>query len=130
MYFRFTTSYFNKQKICIETGIFRAADYVRDHTGIGQQEKKKLQELIDWFDNYLPVPEFYEDPAKRENLNTYFWYKATTDATVIQKMDQLVSMLEAHGVEVKRLAVSILPGTIVFEDEYQVAVNTVDKCLG
>lgn len=40
MYIRFTAKFFNRQNDREETGIFRAADYVRDFSEIGAQENE------------------------------------------------------------------------------------------
>jgi hypothetical protein len=76
MYVRYIVKYYNWQTEREETGVFRAADYVRDFSEIGADEKKDLQKLIAWFDEHLPVPEFYDDPTKRsEEQHTYFGLK-------------------------------------------------------
>ena len=78
MYIRYIAKYFNRKTGRGETGIFRAADYVRDHLPLDAAEKEALQTLIAWFDAHLPVPEFYEDPAQRsEEQHTYFWFKTS-----------------------------------------------------
>lgn len=122
MYIRFIAKYFNRKHDREETGIFRAADYVRDHTSIGAAEKELLQEIIKWFDENLPVPEFYDDPATRaEENHTYFWFK--TDAReFLERMDALTTILEENGVKVEILRAEIVPGRMVFEDYCQIAV--------
>ena len=122
MYIRFIVKYFNQQTGREDTGIFRAADYVRDFTEIGAAEKKKLQNLIEWFDQHLPVPEFYDDPTKRSaEQHTYFWFK-TSAAEFLAAMNALTAILEANGVKVEKLCAETIPGELVFEDECQIAV--------
>ena len=122
MYIRFIVRYFNRQTNREETGIFRAADYVRDFTEIGAAEKEELQKLIHWFDEHLPVPEFYDDPAKRsEEQHTYFWFK-TSAGEFLERMNSLSAILEVNGVKVETLRAEQVPGALVFEDYCQIAV--------
>ena len=122
MYIRFIAKFFNHQTKREETGVFRAADYVRDFSGIGAAEKDALQKLIEWFDAHLPVPEFYDDPEQRtEERHTYFWFK-TSAAEFLERMDALSSILEKHGVRVETLNAAMVPGEPVFEDHCQIAV--------
>lgn len=128
-YTRYIVKYFNKETGTEETGIFRAADYVRDFTEIGEEKKKDLQKLIEWFDNNLPVPAFYDDPAKRsEDLHTYFWFK-TNASEFIAEMNALTAILEENGVKVEKLTAEEVPGKLIFEDECQISVVPLEDVL-
>ena len=129
MFTRFIVKYFNKQTKREETGIFRAADYVRDFSGISKTEKENLQELIEWFDNNLPVPEFYDDPSKRsEEQHTYFWFK-TSATEFLAAMNALIRILENNGIKVERLIAEKIPGKLIFEDDCQIAVIPLEDIL-
>ena len=129
MFIRFTVKYFNKQTKREETGIFRAADYVRDFSEIGEEEKENLQKLIEWFDEHLPVPEFYDDPVKRsEELHTYFWFKAGA-TEFLDAMNSLTLILEENGVKVDKLHAKKVPGKLIFEDYCQIAVAPFEDIL-
>jgi len=129
MYIRFIVKYFNKQTGRVETGVFRAADYVRDFTEITQSEKENLQKLIDWFDAHLPVPEFYDDPTKRsEEQHTYFWFK-TSAANFLERMNALNAILEENGIKVEKLNAKEVPGKLIFEDYCQIAVIPFEDIL-
>lgn len=129
MYIRFIVKFFNRQTDREETGIFRAADYVRDFSEISESKKEDLQKLIDWFDENLPVPEFYDDPAKRtEEQHTYFWFK-TDAAEILERMDLLTELLQANGVKVEKLTAEKVPGKLVFEDSCQIAVVPFENIL-
>ena len=129
MYIRYIVKYFNKQIGKQETGVFRAADYVRDFTEIDAEEKENLQNLIKWFDENLPVPEFYDDPAKRsEEQHTYFWFKADADE-FLGAMNGLTEILERNGVKVEKLCAAEAPGELVFEDYCQIAVVPFEDVL-
>ena len=129
MYIRFIARYFNRQTERDETGIFRAADYVRDFSGLSAPDKEDLQKLIQWFDENLPVPDFYDDPAKRsEEQHTYFWFK-TSAGEFLDRMNRLILILEANGVKVERLRAATVPGKLVFEDYCQIAVVPAEDVL-
>jgi hypothetical protein len=129
MFVRFIVKYHNGQTRREETGVFRAADYVRDFSEIGADEKEKLQNLISWFDEHLPVPEFYDDPAKRsEETNTYFWFKADA-AEFLEQMNPLIEILKRNGVKVEKLRAERVPGVLVFEDYCQIAVVPFEEVL-
>lgn len=129
MYIRFIVKYFNRQTGREETGIFRAADYVRDFSEISAAEKETLQKLIEWFDAHLPVPEFYDDPSKRsEEQHTYFWFK-TSAGELLDAMNSLVAILENNGVKVEKLRADKVPGKLVFEDYCQIAVIPFEDIL-
>lgn len=129
MYIRFIVKYFNRQTEREETGIFRAADYVRDFSEISAAEKGTLQKLIEWFDAHLPVPEFYDDPSKRsEEQHTYFWFK-TSAGELLEAMNSLVAILESNGVKVEKLRADKVPGELVFEDYCQIAVIPFEDIL-
>ncbi len=124
MYLRYIVSYRNNVSGKTEAGIFRSADHVRDHSGISDAEKIKLQELITWFDENLPVPEFYDDPAKRgEDDHTYFWFKRSAE-NFIEKIEALCEILKANNVRIERLSAGEIPGKLIFEDECQIAVRS------
>src|SRR5688572_21428771 len=114
MYIRFIAKYSNHETDRQETGIFRAAYYVCYRTEIGAAEKEALQEIISWFDENLPVPEFYDDPAKRsEDQHTYFWFK-TSATEFLDRMNALAAIIEEKGVRVERLYAEVVPGEMVF----------------
>lgn len=123
MFIRFIVKYFNRQTRREETGIFRAADYVRDFSDkIDAAEKENLQKLIEWFDENLPVPEFYDDPAKRsEEQHTYFWFKSGA-SEFLERMNALTAILEKNGIKAERLTAAEIPGKLIFEDDCQIAV--------
>jgi len=130
MYLRYVVSYLNSANGKNETGIFRSADFVRDHSEIEETTKAELQGLIAWFDENLPVPEFYDDPATRgEDDHIYFWFKISAE-NFIGKMEELCAILEAHGVSVQRLREGEAPGELIFKDECQIAVLTPGNFAG
>jgi hypothetical protein len=85
-----------------------------------RRKGKLLRKLINWFDEHLPVPEFYDDPAKRsEDRHAYFWFKARA-REFPDRMNSLSVNLEENGAE--SLCAEQVPGALVFEDFCQIAV--------
>ena len=129
MYLRYIVSDYNNISGKTETGIFRAAGHVSDHTGIDAETKARLQMLIEWFDEHLTVPEFYDDPEKRrEEDHTYFWFKRSA-ANFIEKIEALCDILEANNVSVQRLSADEIPGKLIFQDECQIAVHSPENMM-
>ena len=129
MYVRYIAKYFNRETEKEETGIFRAADYVRDFTEICEAEKENLQKLIAWFDENLPVPDFYDDPTMRtEEQHTYFWFKTSAEE-FLERMNELTGILKQNGVKAEILSAEHLPGKLVFEDYCQIAIVPVEDVL-
>jgi hypothetical protein len=118
MFVRFIVKYFNRQTNREETGIFRAADYARDFSAIGAAEKENL-----------PVPEFYDAPARRsEDRHTYFRFKDSA-AEFLDKMNALAAILKENGIKAQRLTAAGIPGKLIFEDECQIAVVPFEDVL-
>jgi hypothetical protein len=129
MYLRYIVSYHNSLSGKPETGIFRAADHVRDHTGIDAQTKARLQLLIEWFDEHLPVPDFYDDAAKRRaDDHTYFWFKRSAE-NFIEKIERCAIFWKLTMWPSKRLSADKLPGKLIFQDECQIAVNSPENSI-
>ncbi|MET0754044.1 MAG: hypothetical protein ABWZ66_11750 [Pyrinomonadaceae bacterium] len=129
MFVRYIVKYFNKQTEREETGIFRAADYVRDFSDASAAEKENLQKIIEWFDAHLPVPEFYDDPATRsEEQHTYFWFKISANE-FLEQISSLNEILERNGLKVETLTAEAVPGNLVFEDYCQIAVVPLENVL-
>lgn len=127
MYLRYVASYENHVSGKTGTGIFRSADFVRDHTSIDKETNTRLQTIITWFDDNLPVPDFYDDPVSRKEENhTYFWFK-TSAQNFIDKMEELCAIVEPHGIRIERLSSTEHPGKLIFEDECQIAVVLLDN---
>jgi len=97
-------------------GLFRAAHALIESAEIDAEEKKRLQEILIWFNRNLPAP---DKPYITGNVT--FWFK-TVAQEHIRRMWDLVHILRAHGhlIEVHKRAYLY---DIVYWDEHQVAAR-------
>lgn len=104
-------------------GIFVATDHVvssRYHPFNATDEEKKLYRKIEyWFNENLPNPPFYEEG----NPNKYItWFKVKKSQQFIEKLMPFMNILEKYKVPYDFVYTNFV-GKIVYEDEYQVAVE-------
>lgn len=97
------------------TGVLVAAHAVRDEFDLTVAEHDDLRSALLWLNEHLFVPKILEAPENRRAIS---WFKpAATEA--IKQMWRLKSLLEHHGFHVEVVRTSE-PGTIVYEDDWQV----------
>ena len=120
MYLRFTTQFINSYDE-LETGIFMALKFLRDDYSATQDEdKKKLKQLSVWFDKNLDKPTRFSNALNKSQANVSLsWFKDSAKEH-IQKIHELVVILEKYDFVVERVA-SKNPGYVVFEDEFQIS---------
>jgi len=100
------------------TGIITEARILRDKGELQQHEADLLEDIYEWFNEHLPCPPFSTAKWPKAAVT---WFKDEADKP-INKMWELVSLLEQHGLPV-RMLYSKTPGKILYEDEYQVVVE-------
>jgi len=97
------------------TGILVAAHDLRDTVDLTVSEHSELRSALVWFNENLTVPSVLKSIEHRRAIS---WFKpAATEA--IQRMWHLKTLLELHGFHVEVLRTS-MPGSVVYEDEWQV----------
>ncbi len=98
------------------TGIITEARIRRDHSDLDEHQSARLEDAYEWLNEHLPVPPFQRLPP-----DAVGWFKdEATDC--IQKMWEIAYLLRECGVPV-RLLRSANPGTVVYEDDYQILVE-------
>ena len=97
-------------------GLFRASDVLLKSAELEADEKKRLQEILIWFNKNLPAP---NKPYITGNVT--FWFK-TAAQEHIRRMWELVHVLRAHGYLVEVHKCDYLYD-LVYQDEYQVAAR-------
>jgi hypothetical protein len=102
------------------TGIFYAACGLRDRRPLSEAEEQWCDDILGWFNHYLPIPNLHSRWRKREACGKAIcWFK--DDATrYIRKIRELAVILERHGLWTEMLRTK-KPGYVVYEDSYQVA---------
>ena len=98
-----------------DTGVFIVASELTASAELEPYQRERLEELLDWFNENLPVPERLAEPGQNRVLS---WFKPTTTAA-LDRMWELVAILKDAGEPVELLKSSD-PGVILDEEEYQV----------
>lgn len=104
-------------------GIFGACHHVvynKYYNFNSTDDDRKLFELTEkWFDENLPNPPFYDNG----NTNNYItWFKSETSKKMLEKIIPLMNILDKYNVPYDMIYTNYV-GNIVYEDEYQVAVE-------
>lgn len=121
-YFRIHTAenaYLTKQPRGIFTAVWRLVD---DKT-LTEDEIKEYWKNREYFEKVLPVPPFYND-GNPDGAVT--WFKDTKEGREIYaRMSFYREMLSKYGVELFKSETEEIPGEIIYEDEFQIAVKNV-----
>lgn len=100
------------------SGILVEAHSLRDDGPLSSDEHEHLRLLLSWFTTNLPVPKVLNEVEHRRAIS---WFKPCAKEA-IQKMWELKELLEFHGFHANVLRTND-PGTIVYEDEWQVVAK-------
>ena len=121
-YFRIHTAdnaYLTKQP----RGIFTAVWRLVDEKIMTEDEEKEYWKNRKYFEEVLPVPPFYND-GNPEGAIT--WFKDTEKGKdIYAQMSFYREMAAKYGVELYRSECTEVPGEIIYEDEFQIAVKNV-----
>ena len=99
-------------------GVIRASLWF-DHR-IRSADQRKIEELVDWFNAYLPVPRRFVRNRDREGRkNAICWFKPCAER-FLEKVQQIAEILERNRITTE-LWRTRKPGYVVYEDAYQVA---------
>lgn len=99
-------------------GIFVAAYQLRDSNSLTRDEEAWLMACLAWFKMHLKVPECLSESVNRRAI---CWFKGD-NRNAISRIWDLVAFLKEHDVFVDIIRTRD-PGTIVYEDGYQVAAK-------
>lgn len=97
------------------SGVLVAAHTLRDEGDLTADEHLDLRAALSWFNKHLFVPAVLERPEHRRAIS---WFKPAADEA-IRRMWHLKGLLDLHGCHVEVLRTSD-PGTVVFEDDWQI----------
>ncbi|MBF6025312.1 hypothetical protein [Lysobacter niastensis] len=100
------------------SGVLVAAHALRDEADLAAHEHEALYSALRWFNEQLPVPSALDEPEHRRAIS---WFKPAA-VEAIRRMWHLKDLLDLHGhhVQVFRTAD---PGTVLYEDEWQVVAK-------
>ena len=105
-------------RLGVNVGIFVAVDHLRRADRLSLDEERLYFDVDDWFRAALPEPPFYGDG---NSLGAVTWFKRSTAVHMLDRLAPLQDVLTKHRVEHAEVA-SPDPGTIIYEDHFQVGV--------
>ena len=108
-------------------GIFTTVGKLVDAKTLSEEETAEYWKNREYFEKVLPVPPFYES-GNKERATT--WFKDTPQGTDIWKqMDFYRAMCRKYGVKLYRSETDEIPGKIIYEDDFQIAVTNTRENL-
>jgi hypothetical protein len=113
---RFQAPY--RGRLGIEVGIFVAVDHLRRADRLTEEEEEVYFDIDDWFEIHLPNPPFYDDG---NTMGAVTWFKRSSTDEMRRRLEPLCRVMDKYGVTWVA-AGSADPGTIIYEDQFQVGV--------
>ncbi len=102
-------------------GIFTAIAKLADANILTEEETKEYWKQREYFERVLPVPAFY-DQGNPDRAIT--WFKNTEEGNrIYEQMAFYREMASKYGLKLYRSECNELPGELVYEDDYQIAVK-------
>ena len=109
----------------LPSGLFQIAYKVKKNAIIPENERKWLEELLDWIDANLDRPDRFNRSSSKGHLHRnsrgISWFKASA-SDHISKMREIAHILSEHGHFSNEIRTQ-RPGYIVFEDAYQIVAE-------
>ena len=102
-------------------GIFTAVWKLVDDKTMNEEEIKEYWKNREYFEEVLPVPPYYEQ-GNPEGAIT--WFKDNEKGNDIYKqMTFYRAMAKKYGLPLYKSEVDEIPGEVIYEDEFQIAVK-------
>jgi hypothetical protein len=105
-------------RLGVEVGVFVAVDHLRRADALTEDEEELYFDVDEWFKVHLPNPPFYEDG---NTVGAVTWFKQALTEEMRERLEPLCRILDKYGVKWVA-AESTDPGTIIYEDRFQVGV--------
>ncbi|ULL16853.1 hypothetical protein DVH26_21825 [Paenibacillus sp. H1-7] len=99
-------------------GIFGACWHLLRNNRISEEESTNFLAVNEWFKEQLPEPPFYQDGNPNRAIT---WFKVGSSEEMVTELQPLMDLLDKYHVQYD-IVFSNYPGTIIYEDEYQVGV--------
>ena len=101
-------------------GLFVAIGKLVDSKTMDELEIEEYWKNRTWFEANLPVPPFYEAGNPEKAIT---WFKDTpAGREMYEKMDFYRRMAEKYRIELWVTTAQVVPGRVIYEDGYQIAV--------
>ena len=102
-------------------GIFTTVGKLVDSKTLTEEEEKEYWRNREYFERVLPVPPFYE---KNNPDGAVTWFKDSEEAKDIwDQMTFYREMCNKYGVKLYISECDEIPGEIIYEDAFQIAVK-------
>ncbi|HEY1122408.1 MAG TPA: hypothetical protein VGE67_12440 [Haloferula sp.] len=92
---------------------------LRDSGKIADYEVEHINELFKWFNETLPCPPFLDSDWSPDAIS---WFKESAQE-IISRFREMIILLDLHGRPV-RMITTLDPGSILYEDEFQVVAES------
>lgn len=101
-------------------GIFTAVYKLVEAKVVTEDEEKEYWKNREYFEKVLPVPPFYKDG---NTIKAVTWFKDTEEGNkVYQEMVYYRNMASKYGVKLYMTECEEVPGDVIYEDDFQIAV--------
>jgi len=108
-------------------GIFTAVRKLVDAGILTEEETGEYWKNRAYFEEVLPVPPFYEQ-GNPDGAVT--WFKDNEKGNGIwRQMTFYRDMMKKYGVKLYRSECDETPGTVIYEDDFQIAVKDIDPAV-
>ena len=102
-------------------GIFTVIGKLVDNKVTTEEETAEYWKNREYFERVLPVPPFYEQGNPDRAVT---WFKDTEGGRrIYEEMTFYREMAIKYGVQLYRSECDELPGEVIYEDDYQIAVK-------
>ena len=109
----------NQECPTVQTGLVTELRMLKEDYELEQFEIEFIEETFEWLNEHLPCPPFEESNWSKGAIS---WFKDSSKI-YIDKFWEIKTMLDDYGKHVRVLKTS-QPGTIHYEDEFQVVAES------
>lgn len=87
---------------------------------LSDEDAELYNKTNDWFEENLPNPPFYDD---QNSIRAVTWFKDTENISeMLERLTPFFVLAKKYKVEIIRSESEVIPGRLVYEDEYQIGV--------
>ena len=105
-------------------GIFAVVGKLFNDKKLSLIEEKEYKIQKQWFEEHLPVPDFYDDG---NSIKAITWYKNNKKANdLCNKMTFFMNIASKYKITLFISRVDTLPGELIYEDQFQIGTINCD----